>query len=104
MQPHRQRAGGAIWTQLGACARSAEDAGFLAAFLAVKRANKQRLAARIRAATGIKVDADSLFDVQVKRIHEYKRQLLNLLHVVARYHAILDQPEGPAGAAGCRAP
>jgi glucan phosphorylase len=42
---------------------------------------------------------DSLFDVQVKRIHEYKRQLLNVLHVVTRYLAILANPKGPLGAA-----
>ncbi len=61
----------------------------------VKRANKQRLTALIRHELGIDVDPDSLFDVQIKRIHEYKRQLLNLLHVVARYQAMLAQPEGP---------
>jgi starch phosphorylase len=43
------------------------------------------------------VDVDSLFDVQIKRIHEYKRQLLNLLHVVARYQAMLANPAGPEG-------
>ena len=54
--------------------------------------------------TGIAVDPDSLFDVQVKRIHEYKRQLLNVLQVVARYQAMLADPAGPTAAAGCRAP
>ena len=63
----------------------------------VKRANKQRLTALIRHELGIDVDPDSLFDVQIKRIHEYKRQLLNLLHVVARYQAMLAHPEGPDG-------
>ena len=63
-----------------------------AEFMAVKRANKQRLAAYIAHATGLQVDPASLFDVQVKRIHEYKRQLLNLLHVVTRYQAILAEP------------
>lgn len=61
-------------------------------FMAAKRANKERLADLIHAQLGIQVSADSLFDVQVKRIHEYKRQLLNVLHVIARYQAILDQP------------
>lgn len=70
----------------------ADDAGFRAEFMAVKHANKQRLAAYIQQATGIVVDPASLFDVQVKRIHEYKRQLLNLLHVVARYQAMLADP------------
>lgn len=63
----------------------------------VKRASKQALAARIQRELGIAVDADSLFDVQIKRIHEYKRQLLNLLHVVHRYQAMLANPEGPEG-------
>lgn len=61
-------------------------------FLQVKHANKQRLAALIRRELGLQVDPASLFDVQVKRIHEYKRQLLNLLHVVARYQAIVADP------------
>ena len=56
----------------------------------VKRLNKERLAELVRSSLGISVDPGSLFDVQTKRIHEYKRQLLNLLQVVARYHAIVD--------------
>ena len=68
------------------------NAAFRDEFMAVKRANKARLAEHIARATGIAVDPASLFDVQVKRIHEYKRQLLNVLHVVARYHAILAHP------------
>ncbi|MBV8035763.1 MAG: glycogen/starch/alpha-glucan phosphorylase [Pelomonas sp.] len=62
-------------------------------FLAVKRANKQRLAAVIRRELGLAVNVDSLFDVQIKRIHEYKRQLLNLLYVISRYQAIRDDPD-----------
>ncbi|MCE4539224.1 glycogen/starch/alpha-glucan phosphorylase [Pelomonas sp. P7] len=62
-------------------------------FLAVKRANKEDLAAVIRRELGLSVSVDSLFDIQIKRIHEYKRQLLNLLHVIARYQAIRDNPE-----------
>ncbi len=46
---------------------------------------------------GITIDPSSLFDVQIKRIHEYKRQLLNVLHVVARYQAIVADPLGPTG-------
>ena len=65
---------------------------FCSAFLAVKHANKERLAAHIRHTTGQVVDPASLFDVQVKRIHEYKRQLLNVLQVVARYQAMLADP------------
>ena len=71
----------------------AEDASFRQAFLAVKHANKGRLAALIHASTGLVVDPASLFDVQVKRIHEYKRQLLNLLQVVARWQAIVADHE-----------
>ena len=70
----------------------AGDAAFRQAFLAVKHANKVRLAALIQASTGIVVNPASLFDVQVKRIHEYKRQLLNLLQVVARWQAIVAHP------------
>ena len=69
------------------------DAAFTTRFRAVKLANKTRLARFIQRATGIEVDPTSLFDVQVKRIHEYKRQLLNLLHVVTRYQAILADPQ-----------
>jgi starch phosphorylase len=71
------------------------DSAFQAKFMAVKRANKVRLAQAIARATGVTVNPDSLFDVQVKRIHEYKRQLLNLLHVVWRYQAILAAPKSP---------
>ncbi len=66
---------------------------FRQAFMAVKHVNKARLAAHIEASTGVKVDPASLFDVQVKRIHEYKRQLLNVLQVVARYQAIVANPQ-----------
>jgi glycogen phosphorylase len=70
----------------------AEDKTSREQFMAIKAANKQRLAALIGRATGVVVDPASLFDVQVKRIHEYKRQLLNVLHVVARYQAMLADP------------
>ncbi len=66
----------------------ADDVDFRAAFRAVKHANKQRLAVKIAHLTGIKVNPDSLFDVQIKRIHEYKRQLLNVLHVITLYNRI----------------
>jgi glycogen phosphorylase len=71
----------------------AEVAAFRDEFLAVKLANKQRLAEHIAKTLGLKVDPHSLFDVQVKRIHEYKRQLLNLLHVVTRCQDILADPQ-----------
>ncbi|MFM8929459.1 MAG: glycogen/starch/alpha-glucan phosphorylase, partial [Betaproteobacteria bacterium] len=75
----------------------AEDAALQRAFSQAKLVNKQRLAERIRRELGLQVDPQSLFDVQVKRIHEYKRQLLNVLQVVARYQAILAHPQGLQG-------
>jgi glycogen phosphorylase len=66
----------------------AEDAAFREEFRQVKRANKLRLAEGIEARTRTRVDPDSLFDVQTKRIHEYKRQLMNVLHVITRYNRI----------------
>ncbi|HEU0204087.1 MAG TPA: glycogen/starch/alpha-glucan family phosphorylase, partial [Burkholderiaceae bacterium] len=69
----------------------AEDAGFRQEILAAKRANKERLAAIIGRELGIAVDPGSMFDVQIKRIHEYKRQLLNVLQVVARYQALVEE-------------
>ncbi len=73
----------------------ARETAFREAFAAVKRENKVRLARHVERETGIALDPSSLFDVQVKRIHEYKRQLLNVLHVITRYHAILANPELP---------
>lgn len=70
----------------------AADAGFRAEWRAVKRAAKQDLAALISTRTGIAVDPGSLFDVQVKRIHEYKRQHLNVLHIIAQYLRLKDNP------------
>ncbi len=66
----------------------ANDADFRKSFRAVKQANKVRLANKIEKLTGVKLNTNSLFDVQIKRIHEYKRQLLNLLHVVTLYNRI----------------
>ncbi|OQW93964.1 MAG: glycogen phosphorylase [Beggiatoa sp. IS2] len=84
------------WTtdlrQLKKLAPLADDPAFCAAFRIVKRSNKQRLAAFIDERLGIKINPDSLFDVQIKRMHEYKRQLLNLLHVITLYHEIRTQP------------
>ncbi len=71
----------------------ADEPEFLALLRGVKRANKQRLIQYIADRQGIVLSPDALFDVQIKRMHEYKRQLLNLLHVVARYQAILAQPD-----------
>jgi starch phosphorylase len=68
----------------------ADDAAFRREWAKVKRGNKQRLAGSIAAGQGIVLDCDSLFDCQIKRIHEYKRQLLNLLHVIVRYNQLRD--------------
>lgn len=66
----------------------ADDPGFRERWHAVKRSNKERLAALVEADCGVVFNPDSLFDVQVKRIHEYKRQLLNILHVIHLYDRI----------------
>jgi starch phosphorylase len=73
----------------------ARDGEFQAAFQAVKRDNKRRLADYIERDLHIPINVDSLFDVQVKRMHEYKRQLLNLLHVITRYNRIRAHPDAP---------
>jgi glycogen phosphorylase len=70
-----------------------EDAGFRDEFQKVKQANKQDLAAYIRAQTGIAVDPESMFDVQVKRLHEYKRQHLNVLSIITLYNRIKHDPK-----------
>jgi starch phosphorylase len=71
----------------------ADDSSFLEAFALAKQKNKEKLAASIKQLTGMVVNTDALFDVQIKRIHEYKRQLLNALQIVARYQAILARPD-----------
>jgi starch phosphorylase len=70
----------------------ADDAGFRLSWRAIKRTNKQQFAALVRERIGVEIDPDSLFDVQVKRIHEYKRQHLNILHVIGLYHRIKCDP------------
>ena len=70
----------------------AEDNGFRDEWCRVKLANKMRLAKYIEGANGITVNVHSIFDCQVKRIHEYKRQLLNILHVIALYNRIKSNP------------
>ena len=66
----------------------ADDEKFRKAFRDVKLANKLRLSNKIEDLTGVKLNPNSLFDVQIKRIHEYKRQLLNVLHVITLYNRI----------------
>ena len=72
---------------------AADDPNFRSQFREIKRQNKIALAEEVDRRTGIDVSVDSLFDVQVKRIHEYKRQLLNILYVITRYNRIKAKPD-----------
>ncbi len=74
----------------------AEDPELRREFRAIKLENKRHLDAEVQRRVGIDLDVHSLFDVQVKRIHEYKRQLLNLLYVVTRYHKLQANPDAYA--------
>ncbi|TCQ00315.1 glycogen phosphorylase [Sphingomonas sp. PP-F2F-A104-K0414] len=71
----------------------ADDSGFRERFSSVKRSNKVALANHIKETMGLRVDPDAMFDVQIKRIHEYKRQLLNIIETVALYDRIRSHPE-----------
>ncbi len=71
----------------------ADDSGFRERFASVKRSNKVALANHIKESMGLRVDPDAMFDVQIKRIHEYKRQLLNIIETVALYDQIRSHPE-----------
>jgi starch phosphorylase len=84
-------------TQLHALENTVSDASFRNALQAAKQANKARLAELIYERLALRVDPKSLFDVQVKRIHEYKRQLLNVLHIIYEYLRLVDgeSPTGP---------
>ncbi|CUX40104.1 glycogen/starch/alpha-glucan phosphorylase [Agrobacterium tumefaciens] len=79
--------------KLTALDRFADDAGFREKFAEVKRLNKVRLANTVAQRMGIRVDPSAMFDIQIKRIHEYKRQLLNLVETVALYDQIRSHPE-----------
>ncbi len=81
--------------RLRALESRASDEGFQAAFGKVKRANKQRLAKVIQETTRVHVAPDSLFDVQVKRIHAYKRQLLNVMHIIHEYLSLVEDGRTP---------
>ncbi len=87
---------GADWVRdldrLQQLANYAGDAAFQERFLAIKAENKVRLATTIQNLCGVTVDPQALFDVQIKRLHEYKRQHLNLLHILALYRRLLNDP------------
>ncbi len=78
--------------RLQALAPLAEDEDFRARLRAVKRENKVRLADHVRETLGVSIDPNSLFDVQAKRLHEYKRQLLNVMHIATRYVRLKKDP------------
>jgi starch phosphorylase len=78
--------------QLAKLESYADDAEFQRQWHEVKQRNKEDLAANLRQWTGVEVDPASLFDVIVKRLHEYKRQLLKVLHVITLYHRLRDDP------------
>jgi starch phosphorylase len=87
---------GADWPlnldKLTGLAKHATNKTFQKQFMKVKQENKALLAAEIKALTGIDVDTKAIFDVQIKRLHEYKRQHLNLLHILALYRRLLENP------------
>jgi starch phosphorylase len=88
--------GGDRWTrnlnELRRLEMFVDDAGFRERWRAVKQANKQALAGFIQRQNGVIVDPQTLFDVQVKRIHEYKRQHLNVLHIITLYNRLKQNP------------
>ncbi len=80
------------YNQLKKLKKFAKDAEFKAAFAKIKRDNKVKLAEYIKEHNGIEIDPDSIFDVQAKRLHEYKRQLMNVLHILADYNRLVENP------------
>ncbi|MDA0117363.1 glycogen/starch/alpha-glucan phosphorylase [Vibrio sp. T11.5] len=79
--------------QLEQIAKFADDVKFQKEFMAVKKENKQRLADWVSENMGIELDTNAIFDVQIKRLHEYKRQHLNMLHILSLYHRLLNDPD-----------
>ena len=79
--------------QLEKIAPLATDKAFQKQYMDVKLANKKRLAAYLLEQTGVSVKPEAMFDIQIKRIHEYKRQLMNILEAIALYNAIKDNPK-----------
>lgn len=80
-------------SQLSELRAWADDPGFQEKFAQIKLDNKKHLAAVIDELCGVKVSPDAIFDVQIKRLHEYKRQQLNLLHIMAIYRRLLEDPD-----------
>ena len=80
--------------QLSKLAAHADDHGFQDAFRIAKMRNKERLAAWLKERDGTLIDPSAMFDVQIKRIHEYKRQLMNLLETVAHWNDLRENPNG----------
>ena len=81
-------------TELEKLLKFKDDKAVLNRLMEIKRDNKVRLAKYISKANGINVNPDSMFDIQVKRLHEYKRQLLNVMHILYLYNKIKDNPDG----------
>lgn len=80
------------YTELEKIKKYAKDADFKAKFAKIKHDNKVRLAEYIKIHNNIDVNPDSIFDVQAKRLHEYKRQLMNILHILADYNKLVENP------------
>ena len=85
---HRRRLDHRTWTSCSKLKPLAEDAGFRDRFRKAKREAKVAFADWLKSTTGQPVDPDSIFDCQIKRIHEYKRQLLNLLQIIISYNRL----------------
>lgn len=81
--------------KLEALVKLADDPAFQKRFMAIKRANKQAFADFVMEDSGTEISPDALFDVQIKRLHEYKRQHLNLLHILTLYRRLLNDPDYP---------
>ena len=80
------------YTKLEKLKKYADDPEFQEEFAKIKHNNKVRLAKYIKEHNGIDVNPDSIFDVQAKRLHEYKRQLMNILHILAQYNMLVENP------------